>query len=47
MSTEWRFLLTLNAQLRPLRNPVEIQEVAVRLIGAHFHASRVTYPSGA
>ena len=43
MSLEWQFLITLNEQLRPLKNPVEIQEVAVRLIGEHLHASRVNY----
>jgi hypothetical protein len=43
MSTEWQFLITLNEQLRPLKDPVAIQEVAVRLIGEHLHASRVTY----
>ena len=43
MSAEWHFLVTLNEQLGPLRNPVEIQDVAVRLIGAHLHASRVYY----
>ena len=35
--------ITLNEQLRPLKDPVEIQEVAVRLIGEHLHASRVNY----
>src|SRR3954471_12803061 len=43
MSVEWHFLITLNEQLRPLKDPVEIQEVAVRLIGEHLHASRVHY----
>ena len=43
MSVEWHFLITLNEQLRPLKDPVEIQEVAVRLIGEHLHASRVNY----
>ena len=43
MSVEWQFLITLNEQLRPLKDPVEIQEVAVRLIGEHLHASRVNY----
>ena len=43
MSTEWQFLITLNEQLRPLKDPVEIQEVAVRLIGEHLHASRAHY----
>jgi len=43
MSVEWQFLITLNESLRPLEDPVEIQEVAVRLIGKHLHASRVNY----
>jgi hypothetical protein len=43
MSREWRFLITLNEHLRPLQDPVAIQEVAVRLIGEHLHASRVSY----
>jgi len=45
MSVEWHFLTTLNEQLRLLKDPVEIQEAAVRLIGKHFHASRVNYTS--
>ena len=43
MSVEWHFLITLNEQLRPLKDPGEIQEVAVRLVGEHLHASRVNY----
>jgi len=43
VSTEWAFLITLNEQLRPLKDPVEIQEVAVRMIREHLHASRVDY----
>jgi len=43
MSAEWQFLVTLNERLRPLRDPVEIQEVALRLIGEHLQASRVNY----
>src|SRR6476620_10717296 len=43
MSAEWHFLIALNEELRPLKDPVEIQEVAVRLIGKHLHASRVNY----
>src|SRR5688572_3182762 len=43
MSAEWHFLISLNEQLRPLKDPVAIQEVAVRLIGEHLHASRVNY----
>jgi PAS domain S-box-containing protein len=43
MIAEWQFLVTLNERLRPLRDPVEIQEVAVRLIGEYLQASRVNY----
>jgi PAS domain S-box-containing protein len=43
MSPEWHFLITLNEHLRPLKDPVAIQEVAVRLIGEHLHASRVKF----
>src|SRR5688572_22015779 len=43
MSAEWHFLLTLNERLRPLKDPIEIQEAAVRLIGEYLQASRVNY----
>jgi PAS domain S-box-containing protein len=43
MSAEWQFLITLNEQLRQLKDPVAIQEAAVRSIGEHLHASRVNY----
>ena len=43
MSTQWEFLVTLNERLRPLKDPVAIQEAAVGLLGAHLHASRVHY----
>jgi GAF domain-containing protein len=43
MSAEWHFLITLNEHLRLLKDPVAIQEAAVRLIGAHLHASRAHY----
>jgi len=43
MSDEWQFLVTLNERLRPLRDPIQIQDVAVRLIGEHLRASRVNY----
>jgi GAF domain-containing protein len=43
MSSEWPFLITLNEQLRPPKDPVAIQEVAVCLIGEHLHASCVNY----
>jgi PAS domain S-box-containing protein len=43
MSAEWQFLVTLNEQHRPLRDPLEIQAVALRLIGEHLRASRVNY----
>jgi PAS domain S-box-containing protein len=43
MSTERQFLITLTEHLRPLRDPIQIQEVAVRLIGEHLKTSRVNY----
>jgi len=43
MSAEWQFLITLNEQLRPLKDPIAIKEAAVRLIGKHLRASRVHY----
>jgi GAF domain-containing protein len=43
VSSEWQFLVSLTQQLRTLTHPVEIQQVAVRLIGEHLGASRVTY----
>jgi len=43
MSAEWQFLVTLNETLRPLRKPVEIQELAVRLMGEHLQANQVHY----
>jgi PAS domain S-box-containing protein len=39
----WQFLVTLNDRLRPLRGPVEIQEVAARLLGEHLGVNRVSY----
>ena len=41
MSAEWQFVITVNERLRPLTNPVEIKDAAVRLIGEHLHANRV------
>src|SRR5262252_10705305 len=43
MSDGWNFLVTLNERLRPLQDPVEIQQIAVRLIGEHLGASQVQY----
>jgi PAS domain S-box-containing protein len=43
MSPQWKFIVTLNERLGPLRNPVEVQEVAVRLIGEHLQANRVNH----
>ena len=43
MSTHWEFLVTLNERLRPLKDPVAIQEVTVGLLAGHLHASRVHY----
>src|SRR5262245_37430586 len=38
-----QFLVTLNDRLRPLRDPVEIQDVAARLLGEHLAVNRVIY----
>jgi PAS domain-containing protein len=38
-----QFLVTLNDRLRPLRDPVEMQEVAVRLLGEHLRVNRVVF----
>src|SRR5262245_30157611 len=43
MSADWQFLIALNERLRHLHDPTAIQEVVVRLIGEHLHASRVNY----
>jgi PAS domain S-box-containing protein len=43
MSAEWQFLVTLNERLRRLRDPVEIQQAAVRLLGEHLQVNRVHY----
>jgi PAS domain S-box-containing protein len=43
MSAEWPFLVTLNERLRPLQDPVEIQDAAVRLLGEHLRANRVNF----
>src|SRR6476661_3325967 len=37
------FLLKLSDSLRPLRDPIEVQEVASRLLGEHLHVNRVGY----
>jgi PAS domain S-box-containing protein len=42
-TAEWQFLVTLRDKLRPLKDPIQIQEVAVRLLGEHLRVSRVTY----
>src|SRR5262245_26822820 len=38
-----QFLVTLNDRLRHLRDPIEIQDVAARLLGEHLRVSRVIY----
>src|SRR5262245_37376218 len=43
MSAEWQCLIALNERLRPLRDPVDIQNTAVRLVAEHLQASRVDY----
>jgi len=37
------FLLRLSDALRPLRDPIEVQEVASRLLGEHLQVNRVGY----
>src|SRR5262245_48674778 len=39
----WQFLVALRTALRPLRDPIEIQDVAVRLLGMHLGVNRVSY----
>jgi PAS domain S-box-containing protein len=43
MSEEWQFLIALNEHLSPLRDPVEAQEVALRLLGEHLGGCNVNY----
>ena len=43
MSAEWQFIVTLNEQLRPIKDAAESKDVAVRLIGEHLHANRVHF----
>src|SRR3954469_1320706 len=43
MSSPWESLVTLNERLRPLHDPVAIQEAAVSLLAAQLQASRVQY----
>jgi PAS domain S-box-containing protein len=43
MSAEWQFLIALDEQLRPLRDPVQAQEVALRMLGEHLGDCRVNY----
>jgi PAS domain S-box-containing protein len=43
MSAEWPFLITLNEQLGPVRDPVTAQEVALRLLGEHLGDCNVHY----
>jgi len=43
MSNEWQFLITLNERIMPVRDPVQIRDIALRLIGDHLEASRVDY----
>src|SRR5262245_15490191 len=37
------FLLRLNDALRPLSDPLDVQETAARLLGEHLHVARVGY----
>src|SRR5215831_3493709 len=43
MSAEWQFLTTLNERLSPLKDPVQIQDVAVQMLGDHLQVNRVHY----
>src|SRR5215831_5070324 len=38
-----QFMVTLNDALRPLNDPVEMQDVTVRLLGEHLRVNRVCY----
>jgi PAS domain S-box-containing protein len=42
-SAAWTFLTTLSDELRPLRDPREIQDVAARLLGEQLGVNRVSY----
>jgi PAS domain S-box-containing protein len=42
-TAEWQFLVALNDKLRPLKDPVQIQEAAVRALGEYLGVSRVSY----
>src|SRR5262252_9484848 len=43
MPGEWEFVLTLTERLRPLRNPADVQQAALHLLGTHLAANRVNY----
>ena len=43
MSAEWQFLIRLNEQLRPLRDPVQAQDVTLRLLAEHLGDCRINY----
>lgn len=43
MSAGWQFLITLDEHLRPLRDPVQTQDVALRLLGEHLGDCRINY----
>ena len=43
MSAEWQFVITLTEHLRPLRDPLEIQATALRLLCEHLQANRVSF----
>jgi len=40
---DWNFFVTLNEQMRPLTDALQLQELAVRALGEHLRASRVNY----
>ena len=43
MSAEWQFLITLNEHLGPVRDPVTVQDIALRLLGEHLGDCNVNY----
>lgn len=45
MPSEWQFLVSLNEQLRLLKDPNLIQDAALRLLGEHLGVNRALYVS--
>src|SRR5690348_16664681 len=45
MSLEWQLFVQLNERMRPMTDPLELQELTVRAVGEHLRANRVCYSS--